>query len=254
MQLVTNQRLVRRETRIGVVLLGLTFFLLGLGVLFSWNMEQRLKQAQLEESPPESVEPWLPEAVTYVVVVLGMTMYFLGNMRVRRYGVQHRQDGRLRQFLKGLDDRYVLYAFLGRKLPDYVLCGPSGVHVLTTRPHQGEISCRDDRWSRRTGGIGRLIGPLFSNPIGNPSYDASRGVQRLQEMLKQKLVSLADEAPVDGLIVFTGDRVKLRTERCSCPATTGKELRRVIGKFNRRRLSGTQLAEVRAALESQIPS
>jgi hypothetical protein len=251
MQVVTNQRLVRRETRIGVVLLGLTFFLLGMGILLSWNMERWLQQAQPEESGPELIEPWLA-ALTYGVVIVGMTLYFFGNMRVRRYGVQHRQDGRLVQFLKGLDDRYVLYAFLGRRLPDYVLCGPSGVHVLTTRPQQGEIVCRDDRWSRRSGPAGRILGVLFSNPIGSPSYDASRGVQRMRELLNQKLPGLADQTHVDALIVFTGSRVRLRIERSSFPATTGKELRRVVGKFDRRRLKGTQLAEVRAALESQV--
>jgi hypothetical protein len=246
-QVVTNDRLVKRESRIGAGLLGVTFFLLGLGLFLSFQAERWLPV--LEQSVPSGFVQWVPIAITYAIVLVGMGFYYLGNARVRRYGPQHRQDNRLRQLLKGLDDRYVLYAYLGRKLPDYVLVGPSGVYVLTTRPQEGEITCRDDRWSSR-GGLGRRIfGTLYGSPMGNPSYDTGQGVARVRELLRRNLPGDVPDPPVSGLIVFTGERVRLRVERCSFPATTAKELRKVVGKI-KTRLNATQLGPVRAVFEA----
>jgi hypothetical protein len=246
-QVVTNDRLVKRESRIGAALLGVTFFLLGLGMLLSFQFERWLPL--LEQAVPSGFVQWAPIALTYAIVLIGMGFYYLGNARVRRYGPQHRQDTRLRQLLKGLDDRYVLYAYLGRNIPDYILVGPGGVNVLTTRPQQGEINCQDDRWSSR-GSLGRRVfGTLYGSPMGNPSYDTGQGVARVRELLRRNLPSDVPEPPVSGLIVFTGERVRLRVERCSFPATTARELRKVVGK-SKTRLNAAQLGPVRAVFEA----
>lgn len=241
MQVRTNERLVRRESRIGGVLLGGTFLLLMLGLLLSLDQERWAGQ----------LGAWLPFAVTYGIVIGGMGLYYLGNARLRRFGPRFRQDGRLRQVLKGLDDRHVLYAFLGRQLPDYVLVGPSGVSVLTTRFQEGEITCRDDRWIARTGAGRRLFEAFYGHPIGRPSADADLGARRVRDLLARALPDGADRPPVGGLIVFTAERVRLRVERCSLPATTGKELRKVIGR-QKGRLTQAQLGQVRAVFDNLL--
>ena len=103
MQAVVNERLVRRESRIGGALLAVTFSLLLIGFFFSMQQERW----------SEELAAWAPIAFTYAVVIVGMAFYYLGNARLRRFGPRYRSDGRLREQLKGLDDRYVLYSFLG---------------------------------------------------------------------------------------------------------------------------------------------
>jgi hypothetical protein len=244
-QLLPNERLLRRESRIGGLFLGITFAVLAAGLLLSFEAERwaSLFSGWLPDAN------WAPIIATYGIVILGMVLYYLGNARIRRYGAQYRQDGRLRQLLRGLDDRYALYTFLGRKLPDYVLIGPSGLFVITPRAQQGEIVCRDDRWSVQTGPLRRIFTVLYGNPIGNPSYDTQLGIHRIGSLLTEKLgEATAELVPPQGLIVFTGERVRLRIERSSFPVTTGREVRRVITR-TRNRLSATQLAKVREALE-----
>jgi hypothetical protein len=90
---------------------------------------------------------------------------------------------------------------------------------------------------------------MYGNPIGNPSYDTQLGVHRVGTLLQEKLGEVTAElTPPQGLIVFTGERVRLRIERCSFPVTTGREVRRVVTR-NRNRLSAAQLARLREVLE-----
>ena len=245
MQFVVNDRIVKRQARIGAAALIVTFFMLLGGMLLSWQLDARA-QSLAEEWPA-----WVPITITYLIVLLALGLYYFGNSRMRRYGPQHRQDARLRQILKGLDDRHALYAFLGRGLPDYVLVGPSGVHVLTARPQGGEITCRDDRWRVKAGPGRRLFGALYGNPIGSPSWDTSKGVQRLQAFLDQRLPEGVERPPVTGLVVFTGENARLRTERCTFTATTARELRKVITRL-KGRLNSAQLAQVRATLDAEL--
>lgn len=245
MQVLSNDRLLRRESRIGGILLSVTFALLMLGLLLSLAAEGWVHL--LEPLMPEA-GGWLPIAVTYAIVLVGMALYYLGNARVKRYGPQYRQDGRLSRLLDGLDDRYVLYTFLGKMLPDYVLVGPSGIFVIIARGQRGEVFCRDDRWSIRSGAARRFFTAMYGSPIGSPSFDANQGVQQLQALLARELPDLAAAIPVSGLIVFTADDVKLRIERCSFPATTSRQLRKVVTKL-KGRLNATQLATTRAVFE-----
>jgi hypothetical protein len=246
LQVLVNERFLKRESRIGKVLLGLTFLLLGLGMFLSLQSE-RWSRA-LEPWVGEELLPWVPIAFTYVIVILGVTLMQVANPRIRRFAPQHRQDYRLRQLLKGLDDRYVLYAFLGQRLPDYLLIGPGGVYVLTTRPQDGEITCNGDRWSRRLNPLQGVFVRLYGNPLGNPSYDTARAVQRVRDFLRERLPTAGEDMPVSGLIVFTAERVRLRVERCSFAATTGREVRKVIGKA-RAGLNQAALAELRAVFD-----
>jgi hypothetical protein len=246
-QLLVNERFLRRESRISKVLLGLTFLLLGIGMFLSLQAERWSET--LESWGGQDVRTWGPVLFTYAIVLIGVTLMQVVNPRIRRYAPHHRQDNRLRQLLKGLDDRHTLYAFLGGGLPDYVLVGPSGVYVLTTKPQDGEIVCRNDRWSRKLNPLHGLFARLYGNPLGSPSYETGRGVKRVRDLLQRRLPDATEAPPITGLVVFTGDRVRLRVERCTVSATTGRELRKVIGR-SKNRLSQVQLTELRAAFEA----
>jgi hypothetical protein len=241
-QLVSNERLVRRESRIGGALLGVTFVMLAVGLLLSLN----------QESWVGSLSSWAPLTVTYAIVIVGMGFYYFGNARIRRYGPRYRQDERLRQLLKGLDDRYVLYTFLSRGLPDYVLLGPSGIFVLTPRFQEGRISCRDDVWSRASSTGRRVLTALYGNPLGRPSHETAQAVQQVQALLQARLAPDTEQPPVSGLIVFTGERVRLDVQRCSVPATTGKELRKIITKL-KGKISASQLVRLRSVFDAFVP-
>jgi hypothetical protein len=188
---------------------------------------------------------------SYVAIVVGLVLYNVGQVSLRRYGPRFRHDAALVKALKGLDRRYTLLTFPSSKLPDYVLVGPTGVQVIVPRLHGGQVTCRADRWTRDTGGgLRRILSMFGGNPFGDPTRDAVNGVQRVRRRLSER--GLGDEVPVDGVVVFTNPTVKLRVEGCSVPVTVAKNLRNVVrpAKGARdRALSESDSARVVQALE-----
>ena len=126
MQLVANQQLVKNRVRIGLGfhLAALAVFAIGLAMSLSVDTTRELPLAA-----------WL-------AIVFGLVLYSVGQPQLRRWGPRNRQEEQLGQAIRGLDDRYKLYAFLSSSLPDYILISPAGAHVLIARQDSGTVSCR----------------------------------------------------------------------------------------------------------------
>ena len=212
MHVVANDNLVRTRVRLASAahLSALAVFAVGLFV--SWN------------NPIPTFEQMI---ASYVAIVVGLVLYNVGQVMLRRYGPRFRHDTALVKALKGLDRRYTLLTFPSTKLPDYLLVGPSGVQVIVPRLHGGQITCRANRWTRERGsGLRRVLGLFGGNPFGDPTRDAASGVQRVRQRLRDR--GIGDEVPVDGVVVFTNPAVKLRVEGCTVPVTVAKNLRNVV--------------------------
>jgi hypothetical protein len=210
MHVVANQELVRRKVR-----LASAFHLGALGTFGAglW----------LSMSNPDQI------LASYATIVVGLVLYQLGQTSLRRWGPRFRQDGSLARALKGLDDRFTLLAFASDKLPDYLVVGPSGIQVVVARGHQGPITCRGNRWSRPTGGgLKRLFGLFGGVPLGDPSADVARGIERVREQLRKVGIEGQDDLPIGGLVVFTNPAAKLRVEGCSYPIMTLRNLRNYL--------------------------
>src|SRR5581483_4903018 len=109
------------------------------------------------------------------------------------------------QAIRGLDDRYKLYAYLSSSLPDYILVSPAGVQEIVPRTEGGQITCLKDRWNS---GVSRLM--MFFGPgLGNPSADAARQLQKVRALLAERGMQ---DVPTSSLVVFTNSKVQLRVE------------------------------------------
>jgi hypothetical protein len=186
---------------------------------------------------------------TWVAFVAGLGLYTLGQTQLRRWGPGRRQEEQLGQAIRGLDDRYKLYAFLASSLPDYILVSPAGVHVLVARTEGGQISCVRDRW-KASGS--RLLG-LFGPGLGNPSADAARQLQKLRTLLAEQGLQ---DVPVSSLIVFTNAKAQLRVEGCSATVTRVKELkdvlRRMAGKGTNVALTTSRIREIQRMFDERM--
>src|SRR5215471_322994 len=205
MQLVANQALVKNRVRLGLVFhFGAMAVLVG-GAILSTQLD------------PTRDIAWQ----TWAAFVAGLGLYTLGQTQLRRWGPRRRQEEALGQAIRGLDDRYKLYAFLSSSLPDYILVSPAGVQVLIPRLDNGRITCTRDRWDRASNRLAKFFGQGF----GNPSADAARQVQQLQRLLSQAGV---EEVPTSAIIVFINNKVQLRIEGCSATVTRLGELKDVL--------------------------
>ena len=226
MQLVANQQLVKNRVRLGLVFhFGAMAVLIGGAVL----------STQLD---PQREIAWQ----TWVAFVAGLGLYTLGQTQLRRWGPGKRQEEQLGQAIRGLDDRYKLYAFLSSSLPDYILVSPAGVQVLVTRTDGGQISCVRDKWKSS----GSRLMSLFGPGLGNPSADAARQLQKLR----------AQDVPTSSVIVFTNAKAQLRVEGASSTITRIKELkdvlRRMAGKGTNVALTTSRIREIQRLFDARM--
>jgi hypothetical protein len=235
MQLVANQQLVKNRVRLGIGchLSALAVFALGLALSLQIDSTKELPYT------------------SWGAILFGLVLYSLGQTQLRRWGPRHRQEEQLGQAIRGLDDRYKLYAFLSSSLPDYILVTPAGAHVLIVRQDAGQISCIRDRWKSSSSGF--FLAGLFSPGLGNPTNDAARQLQRLRGVLGS--AGLQD-VPTSSLIVFTNPRAMLRIEGCSSTVTRLKELkdvlRRMAGKGQNVALTSARVRDVQRVFDQRM--
>ncbi|MDQ3808738.1 MAG: hypothetical protein M3336_00435 [Chloroflexota bacterium] len=233
MQLVANQQLVKNRVRLG---LG---FHLGALAVFAIGLAMSLSVDSTRELP----------LAAWAAILLGLALYSVGQTQLRRWGPRHRQEEALGQAIRGLDDRYKLYAFLSSSLPDYILVSPAGVQVLVARQEAGEVACVRDQWRKKGG----RLGALFGAGVGNPSADAARQLQQIQRMLS---AAGLEGVPTSGLIVFTNPRAQLRVEGCSATVTRLRDLkdvlRRMAGKGQNVALTQARVREVQKLFDDRM--
>jgi hypothetical protein len=233
MHVVVNQKLISTRVRIASAAHIAALGVFALGLYVSWmNPEPTIEQM----------------GMAYGAIIIGLILYNVGQVFLRRYGPRFRQDGILAKTLKGLDKRYHLVAFGSTKLPEYVIVGPAGIQVIVTRTHDGAISCRSNTWRRDTGsGLKRLTSMFGGQPFGDPSDDAAKGVAQVRKRLADAGIPATSQPPVDAVIAFTNPAAKLRIDGCTYPVTGLKGLRGTIrgvsGKGSRDRALDERAAE-----------
>jgi hypothetical protein len=241
MQLTANRQLVRNRMR-----LGMAFYAASIGIFILGLVVNR-------QTNPATVSwgTWLAETWgTWLTLIAGTALWFFALSELRRWAPRQRQEVQVADAISDLDDRYKLYAFLGGGLPDYVLVGPGGVHVLVVRHEHGQITCERDRWKK----AGRsILFAAFDAPFGNPTAEAREQLQKIRQMLDQEGFA---EVPTSALIVFTNDNARLRLEGCTVPVTKLRGLqdvlRRAAGKGRNVTLSAARIREIRTLLDRRM--
>src|SRR4051812_15070266 len=231
MHVVVNQKLVFTRVRLASAAHLAALAVFAVGLFISWS------------NPEPTIEQM---AGAYAAIILGLVLYNVGQVFLRRYGPRSRHEAVIAKALKGLDRRYTLIAFASTKLPDYLMVGPGGVQVIVPRANDGAISCRGGTWSRDAGsGLKRLSGLFGGTPFGDPSKDAEKGITKVRQRLALAGIDQSKQPPVDGLIVFTNPAARLRIDGCSYPAIGLKGLRNSIrgGKGSRDRALDDRAAE-----------
>jgi hypothetical protein len=236
MQLVANQQLVKNRVRLGIGFHLTALAVFAVGLVLSLQMDATRGEL-----------PWS----SWIAIAVGLVLYVLGQNQLRRWGPRNRQEEQLGQAIRGLDDRYKLYAFLSSSLPDYILVSPAGVHVLVVRQDVGQIACVRDQWRNQSRSRLRWLG---GGPnLGNPSAEAARQLQQVQAVLSS--AGLQD-IPTSALIVFTNPKVQLRIEGCSATVTRLRELkdvlRRMAGKGREVALGSARVREVQAVFDQRM--
>jgi len=209
MKIQINERLVKRNSRLGQIasLLGLLVLVGGMYISFRYqNMV----------------------ATAWVALLIGFALSQLGLYYGNRWGRRPRPDEHLSLALKSLDDRYSLYHY--RTPVPHLLVGPSGVWVLMPFHQVGKITYAKGRWKQKGGNVFQRYLRLFAQEgIGRPDLDAPNTAQAIQRYLKKQLPEITIPEP-QPILVFTSEKAELETDDAPIPTVPLKKLKDVIRK------------------------
>jgi len=230
MRIVTNEKLIRRNARVGQITGLISLLILGAGLVVSLTH---------------------PEygLFTLSTLVFGFLLSQIGLFFGTRWARRPRLDELLNQALKGLSREYTLYHYT---TPVYhLLVGPAGIWVIVTKPQRGRITYRKGRW-RQHGGLLLWYLRLFAQEgIGRPDLEIKEGVKAITKLLRKKLPA-EELPPVEAVLVFTHPQVVIEAEDAPVPTLTLRDLKKFFkARVKSRRISAEQLQRIRAALEGE---
>ncbi len=169
MRVVINERVVNRNRKIAQYAFFITLGILVLG-LFVTNA-----------APTNALLALAPLVV--LPIALGATLYSvrMANLWLR----EPRPDAALRDGLKGLSSRSVIYHYY---LPaHHVLIAPQGVFTFTVRPQEGQFTVNGTKWHKAGGPFAKFMTFFRQDGIGKPHRDAERDAEAVQAFLDRVL-------------------------------------------------------------------
>jgi hypothetical protein len=231
MKIIKNEKLIKRNGKIGSVLSLAALVVLGLGMYISLAMKEQFVYALIAL------------VVGFIMTQIGM---YLGN----KFGRRPRPDEKLDAGLKGMPGDYTLYHYATPA--SHLLVGPAGLWLLMPYHQRGQVVFRKKRWQMSGGGFIQAYMRIFGQEgIGRPDIEIDKEIGSLQKYLAKRMDG--SEIPeIKPALVFTSDEVEIDPEGADIPALKVKQLKDFIRqKAKEKPISQLQLTAVKAALPEE---
>lgn len=188
-----NERLVKRNRRIAQWLFFASFGIL-IGAFFVTN-----QQAMNPAASTDTLMLLLSSLVLPLGLIATLVSVRMTNLWIR----QPRPEVALREGLKGLSNRSVLYSYYHAPAQHVLVC-PQGVFAIVTRFQDGSFDVNGERWTTRGGPLSAIMRVFRQDSVGRPNFDAERAAGHVQKLL----TPVAPDVVVKPLIVFVDPRAR----------------------------------------------
>jgi len=228
MKIIKNEKLIKRNAKIGQYTSLGALGVLGVGMYISFSR---------------------PELFVWAVgaLLLGFTLTQVGMYFGNRWGRSPRPDEKLDSGLKGLHKEFNIYHWATPV--SHLLVGPAGVWVLIPYHQRGQVTYRKNRWKMSGGGFLQNYMRLFGQEgIGRPDLEAESEINSIRKMLTKELEE--EEIPeINAILVFTTEGVEIEAEEAPIPALPIKKLKDFMrNKAKERPITVEELEKVKAVL------
>jgi len=209
MKVITNERLVKRNARIGqVATVGGLLILVG-GMVISFR------------NPNFASLSWLALLLGFALSQVGL---YFGN----RWGRHPRPDELLDQGLKGLSEQYSIYHYVTPAA--HLLVGPSGLWVIMPFYQGGKIVYEKNRYKQKGGGFMQRYLRIFGQEgLGRPELEASAEVANVDKFIKKNIPDGEVKEPSVAL-VFVNEKAELEVDNAPVLTIPLKELKNIVRK------------------------
>lgn len=210
MKVISNDKLIKRNGRIGNITSLLSIAVLGGGMVLSFSKDA-------EKNFP----------YTFGALILGFLMFQIGNFYMAKWGKSPRPDERITSALKGLDDKYTLYHYSAPV--SHLLLGPSGVIGFVPLQQAGTIIYDEgnNRWKQKGGNF--FLKTFGGENIGKPENEVKYTISDATKFLNQKAIDISPFTP-EAVLVFTNEKATITAEGSPVPAIPCAKLKEFIRK------------------------
>lgn len=228
MKIIKNEKLIKRNAKIGGWSSLAALVVLGLGMYISFTQ---------------------PELFVYsmLALILGFALTQVGMYMGNKFGRSPRPDEKLDAGLKGLSNEYTFYHY--ETPASHLLVGPAGLWVILPYHQRGQISYSKNRWRIGGGGFLQAYMRIFGQEgLGRPDIEVENEIRSLKKHL-QKHMEESELPEIDALMVFTNEQVELNAEGAPVPAIKLKQLKDFIRqKAKERKISAETISAWKAVL------
>ncbi len=204
MKIIKNEKLIKRNGKLGGWVSLAALAVLGIGMYVSF------------------IRPEL-FAYSLIALLLGFTLTQLGMYLGNKFGRSPRPDEKLDAGLKGLQNEFVIYHYTTPV--SHLLVGPAGVWVVMPYHQRGQVTFKNNRWRMSGGGFLQGYMRIFGQEgLGRPEIELENEIRSL----KKHLLKHMDESEIpeiNAVIVFTRDEVEIDAPDSPVPVMKLKQVK-----------------------------
>jgi len=208
MEIYTNERLIKRNARIGQITSITGLAILAGGMIISFTRPELF-------------------SISLVALLIGFGLSQIGIYFGNRWGRRPRPDELLDRALKGLDGRYSIYHYTTPT--SHLLVGPAGVWVLMPRHQAGTITYDENknRWRQQGGNLYLKI--FAQENLGRPDLEVGSEIHAIASFLEERLGE--EKVPeVSAALVMTNEKCVVDADNAPAPTLEEKKLKDFIKK------------------------
>lgn len=215
MRIITNDKLVKRNSAIGRYAGFGGLLIMGVGVYFSF---QDIKYISF----------------SFGALLIGFALSQIGIYMGNRYGRRPRPDEQLNTALKGLNKDFTIYHYL-TAVP-HLLIGPAGIWALYPKHHRGRIVFEKGKWKQKGGGAFLAYMKLFGQEgLGRPDLEITGDLGVLEKSFEKDLPDL--ELPTaQAILIFTNDKAELESEDATSPTIKIEKLKPFVRQLAKKKI------------------
>jgi len=210
MKVIIDERLVKRNAKIGQVITIGSLAILGAGMFITFQK-------------PE----WL--GISIGALLVGFILSQVGIYFTNKWGRSPRPDEQISLALKGLDKRYALYHY--QTPASHVLVGPAGIWTLIPKHQRGTITYQKKRWKQSGGGLIQGYLKIFAQEgIGRPDLEIETDIEGLNRYFNKILPDGTEIPEIRAALIFSNPEVNIQADDAPAPTLTAKKLKDFIRK------------------------
>ena len=230
MKIFKNEKLIKRNAKIGQYTSIAALAVLGVGMYISFKRQDLF-------------------IYSIAALILGFAMTQIGMFFSNRWGRSPRPDEQLDAAMKGLpgDTRMYHYA----TPVGHLLVGPAGLWILEMYHQRGHVVYSRNRWRLTGGGFMQAYMSVFGQEgIGRPELDVANETNALKKYLA-KHMDESEIPEIQAALVFTNEQAEVDATDAPIPALKAKQLKDFIRqKAKEHPLGSLQLQQIVSILPS----